>query len=363
MHSSDHLFTPGRLGAIETPHRIMMAPLTRCRADIFDAPFEIHQQYYAQRASAAVIISEATHISPQGKGFAGAPGIHSEHQVAGWTGVTDAVHQAGGRIINQLWHVGRISHPALQPGGALPVAPSAIGIAGNAHTYFGALPFVTPRALETGEIAGIVADYVHAARNAKAAGFDGIEIHAANSYLLDTFLRDGTNHRDDRYGGLIANRSRFLLEVVEAVGQIWSLDRVGVRISPSFAMNGMSDSHPEALFTYVASELSSRGVGYLHVVEPSDPRGDPGNRLFDPRVLRDAFSGAFVANGGYDKARAEAAIAAGNADFISFGRPFIANPDLPMRLAQDLPLAAPDPARFYGGGLAGYTDFPTAQSN
>jgi N-ethylmaleimide reductase len=357
MRHQSTLFRPGRLLAVDTPNRIVMGPLTRCRSNIFDAPFEIHEQYYAQRATAGMIISEATQISQQGKGFAGAPGIYSEAQVAGWSGVTSAVHAAGGRIISQLWHVGRISHPSLQQDGALPVAPSPLKLEGNAHTYFGPKPFVTPRALELEEIPGIVADYRAAAENAKAAGFDGIEIHSANGYLLDQFLRDGTNQRRDAYGGPVENRSRLLLEVVEAAASVWQPEKVGVRLSPSFSLQAMKDSDPERLFTYIAEQLSVRNVGYIHIVEPSDPRGDPNIRLFDPQVLREAFSGAYLANGGYNRSRAVAALEAGNADFIVFSRPFIANPDLPSRLLKDLPLAVADPASFYGGGLKGYTDY------
>jgi N-ethylmaleimide reductase len=352
------LFEPIHFGAIEAPNRIVMAPLTRTRANSDDAVHALQATYYAQRATAGLIVSEATHISPQGKGYAGAPGIYSQRQVEGWREVTSAVHQAGGRMVLQLWHVGRVSHPSLQPGGGLPVAPSAIGFAGHAFTYEGPQDFVTPRALETHEMPGIVADYVKAAANAKAAGFDGVEVHSANAYLLDQFLRDGTNKRTDRYGGSIENRARLTLEVTDAVATIWGADRVGIRLSPSLTIHGMSESDPASLFTYVASELGKRRLAYLHVVEPSDPRGDPANRLIDPILLRKAFGGKYIGNGSYTGERARTAIVEGRIDAASFGRPFLANPDLPRRIAEDLPLNAINTARIYGGGADGYTDYP-----
>lgn len=258
----------------------------------------------------------------------------------------------------QLWHVGRVSHPSLQPGGALPVAPSAIGFAGHAHTYEGPQPFVVPRALETHEIPGIIADYAQAARNAKTAGFDGVEIHAANAYLLDQFLRDGTNYRQDAYGGSLENRARLTLEVTDAITAIWGADRVGIRLSPSLTINGMRDSDPAATFDYITSEVSRRKLAYLHVVEPKDPRGDPMDRLVDPMILRRAFAGPYIGNSGYDAERALDALAADRLDAISFGRLFIANPDLPRRLREGLPMNALNAARLYGGGADGYTDYP-----
>jgi N-ethylmaleimide reductase len=356
--TTDPLFQPIRYGAIAAPNRVVMAPLTRTRANSDDAVHALQAEYYSQRATAGLIISEATHISPQGKGYAGAPGIHSQAQVEGWRQVTDAVHAAGGRMMLQLWHVGRVSHPSLQPGGALPVAPSAIGFEGHAFTYEGPQDFVTPRALETHEIPGIIADYATAAANAKAAGFDGVEVHSANAYLLDQFLRDGTNKRTDNYGGSIENRARLTLEVTEAVVKVWGADRVGIRLSPSLTIHSMSESDPASLFGYVAGELGKRKLAYLHVVEPSDPRGDPADRLIDPVILRKAFGGAYIGNGSYTGDRARNAISDGRIDAASFGRPFISNPDLPRRLSENLPLNPLNAERLYGGGGDGYTDYP-----
>lgn len=355
---SDPLLSPIQYGAIKAPNRIVMAPLTRTRANSSDAVHALQATYYAQRATAGLIVSEATHISPQGKGYAGAPGIYSDRQVEGWRLVTDAVHEAGGRIVLQLWHVGRVSHPSLQPNGQLPVAPSAIGFQGHAHTYDGPQAFVVPRALETHEIAEIVADYTHAAHNAKSAGFDGVEIHSANAYLLDQFLRDGANRRTDAYGGTVENRARLTLDVTDAVSAVWGADRVGIRLSPSLTIQGMSDSDPASTFGYVAAELGKRKLAYLHVVEPSNPRGDPNDRLIDPILLRRAFGGPYIGHGSYTGPRARDAIAAGRIDAASFGRLFIANPDLPRRLAENLPLNALNADRLYGGGADGYTDYP-----
>lgn len=358
--SIDPLFTPIRYGAIEAPNRIAMAPLTRLRANDEDAPHALQAEHYRQRASAGLLICEATQISPQGKGYAGAPGIHSEAQIAGWKQVTDAVHEDGGRVVLQLWHVGRISHPALQPDGVLPVAPSAIRPEGRAGTYQGPQEFVTPRALQTNEMPGVIEQFRLGALNAKAAGFDGVEIHGANAYLLDQFLRDGTNHRTDQYGGSIENRARLLLEVTEAVASVWGADRVGVRVSPSVGNYGMVDSTPEKTFTYAASELGKFGLAFIHVVEPSSPRGDPNDRIVDPIIVREAFDGVYMGNGSYDGKRAREAISSGRADAISFGRPFISNPDLPRRLREDLPMTEPLPEFFYKGGAQGYTDYPSA---
>ena len=324
MMSPDPLFQPLALGAIEMPNRVVMAPLTRLRANADDAPHELQAEHYRQRASAGLLIAEATQVSPQGKGYAGAPGVHSDAQVAGWKLVTDAVHQAGGRIALQLWHVGRISHPSLQPEGGLPVAPSALQPVGRVGTYQGPQEMVTPRALDTDEIPGVIEQFRTAAVNAKAAGFDGVEIHGANAYLLDQFLRDGTNKRTDRYGGSIENRARLLLEVTEAVAAVWGADRVGVRLSPSVNNYGMADSTPEQTFTYAARELGRLALAFVHVVEPSSPRGDPNDRLVDPIIVREAFGGPYIGNGSYTGERARDAIVAGRADAISFGRPFIA---------------------------------------
>jgi N-ethylmaleimide reductase len=350
------LFTPAQVGALMLPNRVVMAPMTRNRASAGNVPGALAVEYYTQRASAGLIITEATQVSPQGVGYPGTPGIHDAAQVAGWRNVTDAVHAAGGRVFLQLWHVGRISHPSLQPDGALPVAPSAIRPKGDAFTASGPQPFVTPRALETAEIPGVLAQFETGARLAKEAGFDGVELHGANGYLIDQFLRDGTNRRTDRYGGSLANRARFLLEVTEAVAGVWGADRVGVRLSPRGDFNDMSDSDPRATFGHAALALASFGLAYLHVVEPvgSLPAG---TAPLAPR-LKEAFGGPLIVNGGYTRALAEAAIASGEADLVSFGAPFLANPDLPQRLAQDAPLNPPDPATFYGGDARGYTDYP-----
>jgi N-ethylmaleimide reductase len=350
------LFTPAQVGALTLPNRVVMAPMTRNRAGAGNVPGALAVEYYTQRASAGLIITEATQVSPQGVGYPGTPGIHDAAQVAGWRAVTDAVHAAPGRIFLQLWHVGRISHPSLQPDGALPVAPSAIKPKGDAFTASGPQPFVTPRALATEEIPGVVAQFEIGARLAKEAGFDGVELHGANGYLIDQFLRDGTNRRTDRYGGSLANRARFLLEVTEAVAGVWGADRVGVRLSPRGDFNDMSDSDPRATFGHAALALAPFGLAYLHIVEPvgSLPAG---TAPLAPR-LKEAFGGPLMVNGGYTRALAEAAIANGEADLVSFGAPFLANPDLPRRLAKDAPLNPPDPATFYGGDALGYTDYP-----
>lgn len=349
-----------------------MAPLTRNRAGRGNAPVPLNALYYAQRADAGLIIAEASQISPRGVGFPHTPGIHSAEQVQGWRLVTEAVHHRGGLIFLQLWHVGRISHPDLQPGGALPVAPSAIAATiGMASTYEGDRPFVTPRALETEEIPGIIEDYRRAAQNAIAAGFDGVEIHGANGYLLDQFLQDNANHRSDRYGGSIPNRARLLMEVTAAIVEIWGGDRVGVRLSPSNRYYSMSDSDPKALFTHVVKALNRFDLAYLHLIEPRS-NTDAFNRWvqrdIDPdepeaglpcRYFRPLFDGPIISAGGYDRDRGNAVLAAGFADLIAYGRLFISNPDLPARLAQNAPLTPYERSSFFGGDAKGYTDYPT----
>ena len=349
------LFTPIQLGALALPNRVVMAPMTRNRAGAGNLPGALAAEYYRQRASAGLIVTEATQVSPQGVGYPGTPGIHSDDQVTGWRRVTDAVHAAGGRIFLQLWHVGRISHPSLQPDGVLPVAPSAIAAKGDAFTASGPQPFVTPRALETAEIPGIVAQFENGARHALEAGFDGIEIHGANGYLVDQFLRDGTNRRTDRYGGSLENRARFLLEVAEAVAGVWGANRVGVRISPRSDFNDMHDSDPASTFGYAAQALAPLGLAYLHVVEPV------GDAAPLAPALKAAFGGPLMVNGAYTRPLAEAALARGEADLVSFGASFLANPDLPLRLARNAPLNAPDPTTFYGGDARGYTDYPALE--
>ncbi|WP_438016322.1 alkene reductase [Sorangium sp. So ce315] len=356
--ASDLLFSPFALGPLSLPNRLVMAPMTRCRAGEGNVPTELNALYYEQRASAGLIITEATQVSAQGVGYLRTPGVHTDAQVAGWRLVTDAVHRAGGRIFAQLWHVGRASHVSFQPGRQAPVSSSAIPIRNrHAHTPEGTQPYSTPRALETDEIPGVVAQFEDGARRARAAGFDGIELHAANGYIIDQFLRDGVNRRTDRYGGSIQNRSRFLLEIVEAVTGVFDPDRVGVRVSPRADFNDMSDSDPKALFGHVAAELSARKLVYLHVVEPVDGQaGDAADRVMP--LLRERFRGVLVANGGYTLEAAEQALRAGAADLVSFGAPFLANPDLPERLLRRAPLNPPDVATFYSEGPRGYTDYP-----
>jgi N-ethylmaleimide reductase len=350
------LFTPFQLGPLLLPNRIVMAPMTRNRAGKGNVPTALNVEYYRQRASAGLIVTEATQVSPQGVGYPGTPGIHTDAQVAGWRQVTDAVHRAGGSIFLQLWHVGRISHPSLQPDGALPVAPSAIAAEGEVFTMSGPQAFVVPRALETAEIPGIIAQFEEGARRALAAGFDGVEIHGANGYLIDQFLRDGTNLRHDRYGGNVANRARFLLEVTEAVAGVWGGERVGIRLSPWSDFNSMRDSDPPATFGHAARALAPLRLAYLHVVEPVG--GVPAGAAPLAPDLKAAYGGPLMVNGGYTRELAQAALARGEADLVSFAASFLANPDLPVRLARNAPLNLPEPATFYGGDHRGYTDYP-----
>ena len=350
-----NLFTPIRLGAHQLPNRIVMAPLTRNRAGKEGVPQAMNIEYYRQRAGAGLIVTEGSQISPQGQGYPGTPGIHSPEQVAGWRRVTDAVHDQGGRIFLQLWHVGRVSHPSLQPDGALPVAPSAIPAEGEGMTLEGPKPFVTPRALELDEIPGLIGQYSKAAENARRAGFDGVEVHAANGYLLDQFLRDGSNQRTDKYGGSVENRLRLLLEITDAVSRVWDAERVGVRLSPLNSFNTMTDSSPQTTFVTAAESLNHFGLAYLHVVEPDFTGQVTG---FDYLRLRNSFLGPYIANGGYDKERADRALESGAADLVSFGKAFIANPDLTDRFATNGTLNEPDPSTFYGGDERGYIDYP-----
>lgn len=350
------LFSPLDAGRLHLPNRIVMAPLTRSRAGAGNVPGALTALYYAQRASAGLLISEATQIMPSGQGYPSTPGIHSTEQLAGWRTVTGAVHAAGGRIVLQLWHVGRISHRGFQPGGGLPVAPSAIRPAGQVFTGSGMVDFETPRALELAEIPAIVQAYADAAANAIAAGFDGVEIHAANGYLLDQFLRDGSNQRSDDYGGSIDKRIRIVREVIAAVCARVGADRTGMRISPEQTFNDMRDSDPQALFNQVAETASAAGLAYLHVIE-GDIAGGPGAGV-DYQAIRQRFRGFHIANFNFDGARADQAIRAGRTDAVAFGKAFIANPDLVTRLRLGAPLNPPDPASFYGGDARGYTDYP-----
>lgn len=351
------LFSPLKLGAIALKNRVVMAPLTRNRAGEGGVPQPINVTYYEQRATAGLIITEATPISPMAHGYPALPGIYTDAQIAGWKAITDAVHAQGGKIVIQLWHVGRISHPTLLPNQAVPVAPSAIRPAGQAFTYQGLQDYVTPRALELDELPTIVQDYVHATRCAIAAGFDGVEVHAANGYLLDQFLRDGTNQRNDAYGGSLENRARLLLEVVQAVVDTIGADKVGVRISPVNPFNDMKDSQPQQTFNYVAQALNRFDLAYLHAVE-GGIHGGGESEPFDFDALRKQFKNGYIANLSYDKDRANSAIASGHADAVAFGVPFIANPDLVSRYAKDAPLNEADSSTFYGGTEKGYTDYP-----
>ncbi len=351
------LFDPIRLGPYVLRHRIFMAPLTRGRADADGTPTDIMAVYYAQRASAGLIVSEATAISPQGVGWHNAPGIFTPRHVEAWKPVTDAVHRAGGRIFLQLWHTGRLSHPDFLAGGR-PVGPSAVAAAGQVRTPAGRKPFVTSRALEVDELPGIAEDYARAARRAIHAGFDGVEVHAANGYLLDQFIRDGSNRRRDDFGGPIEGRWRFPLQATQAVIDEIGASRTGVRLSPNVSFNSMHDSDPVATFTYGARELSRRRIAYLHVIE-----GPPGHAFGSdgPSVhphIRAAFDHILILNGGFDAATGQEALASGATDAIAYGVPFIANPDLPTRFRTGAKLNVPDRDAFYTPGSRGYTDYP-----
>jgi len=356
--SSTALFTPLSMGDLNLSNRMVMAPLTRNRAGEGNVPGDLNTLYYTQRASAGLIITEASQISETALGYPATPGIHSDAQIAGWKKVTDAVHKKGGLIFIQLWHVGRISHPSMLPDNSLPVAPSAIRPQGEAITYEGMQAFVTPRALALNEIPDLTADYVHAAKCAKAAGFDGVEIHAANGYLLDEFLRDGSNKRTDNYGGSLQNRMRLLDEVVTAVKGVWPSKRVGVRLSPENQFNDINDSQPQTTFNGVVDMLNKHDLAYLHVLEGDMLNGE---REMDYLELKRHFDGLYMANMGYTQATAEEALKQGNADMIAFGQLYIANPDLVERFAQGAPLNEPDQATFYGGDEKGYTDYPALQ--
>jgi N-ethylmaleimide reductase len=332
-----------------------MAPLTRCRADADHNPTPLMAEYYAQRASAGLIIAEATMVMEGNSSFWMEPGIYSEAQVQGWKAVTDAVHAKGGQIVLQLWHGGRACHPLLN-GGAQPVAPSAIPITGDeVHTPEGKKPYVTPRELRDDEIPGIVAGFKKAAENAQAAGFDGVEVHGANGYLLDEFLRDGANKRSGPYGGPLENRARLMLEVLDAVISVWGADRVGLRISPLNSYNSMIDSDPVGVTTYIAQQCSTRGIAYLHVMRADFFQAQQGDVV---TPARQHFKGTLISNMGYTADEAEQAIAEGKLDAVAFGTSFLANPDLPARIAAKAPLNAPNAARFYSPGPEGYTDYP-----
>ena len=355
------LLTPFDLGPLRLPNRTVMAPLTRSRHGR-QVPADLAPTYYAQRAGAGLIVAEATQVSARGQGYPDTPGIYTDEQAQAWERVTSVVHAVGGRIALQLWHVGRVSHSAYH-GGALPVAPSAVAASGRAMTPdFETAPFETPHALTTDEIAATVRDFRHGARLARQAGFDAVEIHAANGYLVEQFVSSGSNRRTDAYGGSLANRMRFLDEVTEAVLAEWPADRVGARLSFGAGANGVTDDRPEETFAAVAERLGEAGLVYLHGIRPNEQTGTAGT--FDAvALMRDRFPGAVIANAEYDRAEGEALLAAGAADLVAFGRPFLATPDLPVRFAAQeaglgAPLNDPDPSTFYGGGAEGYTDYP-----
>ncbi|WP_018991025.1 alkene reductase [Aromatoleum toluclasticum] len=357
------LFQPARIGDIEVANRVVMAPLTRSRADeaAGDIPGSaMNVEYYRQRSNAGLIISEGTQVSPLGKGYMATPGIYSDAQVEGWKTITRAVHEAGSRIVAQLWHVGRITHPDLT-GGAHPVAPSAIQPKMIAYTRSGKVDVPQPRELSVEDIASVVDEFRRGAANALRAGFDGVEIHGANGYLVDQFLRDGANQRTDEYGGSVENRARFALEIVDAVIAEVGAGRVGIRLSPVSPFNDVADSDPQAVFGYLVEELNKRGIAFIHFIEGATggPRDVPG---FDYARARKAFQGTYIANNGYDGAAAIAAVESGKADAVSFGRLFIANPDLVQRLKHDTPLNTPNPKTFYAPGPEGYIDYPTLEA-
>jgi len=355
---ASQLFQPFTLGDLVLPNRIVMAPLTRNRATHgTDAPNDLNALYYAQRASAGLIISEAAQISRQGQGYAWTPGIYSDAQIAGWKLVTEAVHAAQGRIFAQLWHVGRVSHVSLQEANAAPVAPSAIRANTKTFIETGFTEVSMPRALDISEIKAIAVDYADAADNARRAGFDGIEVHAANGYLIDQFLKDGTNKRTDSYGGSASNRARFGLEVIDAILKVFPKSRLGVRISPVSPANDALTSDPAEVFGYFAAELARRKIAYLHVIEGATG-GPRDNAPFDYAALHREFSGAYIANNGYTRTSAIEAVTLGAADLVAFGKAFIANPDLVQRLRMGAPLNMSNSQTYYGGGVSGYTDYP-----
>ena len=346
----NQLFEPLRAGDLTLRNRIVMAPMTRMHSSPGRVPNELMVEYYTQRAGAGLILTEATAVTPQGVGYADTPGLWTPEQVQGWRKVTSSVHQAGGLIVAQLWHVGRISDPMFLDG-ELPVAPSAIAAKGHVSHVRPQRAYVTPRALETAEIPGVVEAYRHGAKMAMEAGFDGVEVHAANGYLLDQFLQDSTNHRTDAYGGSLENRARLLLEAVDACISVWGAGRVGVHLSPRGDIHTMGDSNPAATFGYVARELGKRGIAFLCVreYEAADSLGP---------MLKAEFGGTYIANEGFGRESAEAAIAAGRADAVAFGVQYIANPDLARRFELKAALNRPNPATFYAPGPGGYTDYP-----
>ncbi len=348
------LLDPLKAGAFTLKNRVVLAPLTRCRASAGRVPNDMMREYYVQRASAGLMLTEATSVTPMGVGYPDTPGIWSDEQVAGWKNITDAVHAVGGTILLQLWHVGRISDP-IYLDGALPVAPSAIAAKGHVSLVRPQKEFVVPRALELSEIPGVIADHRRGAENAKRAGFDGVEVHGANGYLLDQFLQDSTNHRTDAYGGPIENRARLMLEVVDTCVDVWGADRVGLHLAPRGDAQSMGDSNPPATFGYVATEVGKRKIAFIFTREYQGPDS------IGPE-LKKLFGGVLIANEKFTKESAEAAISSGAADAVAFGKQFIANPDLPERFKLNAPLNTPDTASFYGGDARGYIDYPALHS-
>ncbi|RMF25547.1 MAG: alkene reductase [Cyanobacteria bacterium J083] len=358
---TSNLFDSFQLGEIALANRMVMAPMTRLRAN-GTIPTELMATYYAQRAAAGLIITECTMVSPLSNGYINCPGIYNSEQIEGWKLVTKAVHNRDGKIFLQLWHSGRVAHPALLDG-ELPIAPSAIAGQGQLHTPIGKVDLATPRALETEEIPKIIEQFRQGAKNAMLAGFDGVELHGAFGYLIDQFLQDGSNQRQDRYGGTIANRARFLLEVVAAVTEVWGGKRVGIKLSPSNTFYGMYDSDPQATFSYVIEALNEFDLAYIHLMEPNET--DLANRdVLNPvlPIFGDIYQGTIITNGGYDKQAGNQVINNGEAELVSYGKLFLANPDLPQRFKLDAELNQPLPKTFYGRGgqneTVGYTDYP-----
>ena len=347
------LLSPYAMGPLSLPNRVIMAPMTRNRAP-GNVPTDLMATYYRQRASAGFIITEATQVHPRGRGYPNTPGIHSDEQVEAWRTITDAVHAAGGRILLQLWHMGRVSHTSYHDG-RKPLAPSPVRLDADGFTQDGQMaPHTEPRALTTDEVRDVVEQFRHGAVNARRAGFDGVEIHGANGYLIDQFLQTGTNQRTDRYGGSVENRTRFALEVVDAVTSEWDEERVGIRLSPGSSFNGMHDDDPHETFRSLSEALNDRPLAYVHVAENDPVDGQPAGRLIRPH-----YDGTLIVAGDYDRERGEQTLQDGHADLVAFARRFLANPDLPRRFAEGAPLNDWDPDTFYGGDADGYTDYPT----
>lgn len=357
-NNENPLLTPYDLGEFTLSNRVIMAPMTRSRAGDGNVPTKLMATYYRQRASAGLIISEGTQISEQGVGYPWTPGIHTDKQVEGWKNVTDAVHEEGGKIFAQIWHVGRVSHP-MYHNGEKPVAPSAVKPEGEIFTSEGMKSFVTPRALEAKEIPGIVDDYRKAAANAVKAGFDGVEIHGANGYLIDQFIKDGTNKRTDKYGGTVENRARFVFEVIEAVSDEIGSKKTGIRFSPSGTNQGIHDSNPKHTYTYIINELNKLDLAYIHLMEPMEDVSEKQNYLTEvTKYFRNIYDGTLITNVNFDRESGMEVIENGTADLVAYGRLFLANPDLPERFAANTELNKPKPDSFYGGDENGYTDYP-----